>query len=32
VRDEKLEAAIPHTPKITAGEVVVGNPLEVASA
>jgi len=32
VRDEELEAAIPHAPKITAGEVVVGKPLEVASA
>ena len=32
VRDEQLEAAIPHAPKITRGEVVVDKPRELASA
>ena len=32
VRDENLQAAIPNAPRITAGEVVVGSPLAVASA
>jgi hypothetical protein len=32
VRDEKLEAAIPHAPTITRGELVVDKPRELASA